>query len=90
MGPPFPHPITAEGQRKDLVVIRPTPSLLGGEGGGEKAEREGKEREVARRGRVRAQGDVAEGGEAELELRSAKEKSSVATRFRLPCQVAAA
>jgi hypothetical protein len=33
MRPPFPHPITDGGPRKDLVVIRPTLSLLGGEGG---------------------------------------------------------
>jgi hypothetical protein len=33
MRPPFPHPMTAGGQRKGLVVIRPTLSLLGGEGG---------------------------------------------------------
>ena len=52
--------MTAEGQRKDLVVIRPTLSLLGGEGGTVTAESE-----VGRRRRVRAQGDVAESGESE-------------------------
>jgi hypothetical protein len=42
MRPPFPHPMTAEGQRMDLVVIRPTLSLLGG-GGGERGRVTGRE-----------------------------------------------
>jgi hypothetical protein len=83
--------MTAEGQRKGLVVIRPTRSLLGGEGGAETGGQRGTvtaEREARRRRRVRAQGDVAEGGGSERHLRSANGESSVATRFRVPCEEA--
>jgi hypothetical protein len=52
--------MTAEGQRMDLVVIRPTLSLLAGEGGTVTAEREAR-----RPAESPSAGGVAESGECE-------------------------
>jgi hypothetical protein len=48
MREPIPHPITAEGQREDLGIVRAAHSAMGGEGGGETAEGKVRKR---RRGR---------------------------------------
>jgi hypothetical protein len=68
MREPIPHPITAEKQREDLGIVRPVPrarAVGGWVGGWVRRGRGG-----GRRRRVRGQGDVADSGESEWNLRN--------------------